>query len=74
MIFFGFLISFFIASIISLIKEKLESCKIFELDEYQKFINYEYLDTLYKNKKQINENIMKNVIELNQKLQYKSNR
>ena len=67
LIFFGFLISFFIASLISLIKEKLSS-KIFELDEYQKYINYEYLDTLYKNKKQINENILKNVIELNQKI------
>ena len=41
LIFYGFLISFFIASLISLIKEKL-SGKIFELDEYQKYINYEY--------------------------------
>ena len=67
LIFFGFLISFFIASLISLIKEK-SSGKIFELDEYQNYINYEYLDTLYKNKKQINENILKNVMELNQKI------
>ena len=52
---------------ISLIKEKL-SGKIFELEEYQNYINYEYLDTLYKDKKQINENILKNVIEINQKI------
>lgn len=67
LIFFGFLISFFIAAVISLIKEKL-SCKIFELDEYKKYINYQYLDTIYKSKKQINENILKNVLDLNQKV------
>tara|TARA_Y200000002_G_scaffold306386_1_gene262318 strand:+ start:188 stop:1783 length:1596 start_codon:yes stop_codon:yes gene_type:complete len=43
--------------IISIIREKL-SGKIFEKDDFKKLIRYEYLDALFKNNSNLNENII----------------
>ena len=67
LIIFGLLISSFIGIIIALIKEKL-SGKIYELDEYKQYVEYNYLERLYKDNKKINENILRYYLDFNYKI------
>ena len=62
----SFLLSLTLSSILFHIKEKFAG-KIYELEEYKKYINYNFMDTIYKNNKKINKNIIGNYIDLKAK-------
>ena len=55
------IISFLIGSVITLIKEKT-SGKIFELNDYKLNVKYLFLNKIYKNNKNINQNILNNTL------------
>lgn len=60
----GFLTSFLLASLIFLIKEKC-SGKIYDINNYKKYIDFKFLDFIYKNNQKININIIGNLMDIN---------